>query len=198
MSLHALGDAPQLVPELHYMSSILYNYLITSRIQNNLQWCYFGDKGLKVDRVSVPRNFNPSLVPEGKEGLCVEVSCNEESLSWKEPARLDCVLEKFLLHTKLLKSLDHVQDYHIEHIRQTYPMYVLNYPRKLKTNFDWVNSKWENMTLIGRTGRFWYNNMDNSVAAALETAKLFLNDWQKGTLRHGDTYSVEDRYLKNS
>jgi len=195
MSLRSLGNAPELVPRLHYMSSIFFNYLTTAQIEQGFQWCYFGDKGSEIDRVSVPRNFNPQLVPQGKEGLCVEVSCNEDSITWKDPARLDCMLETFLLRTNLLNSLDQVEDYHVEHVHETYPLYVLNYPRKLKTIFDWVNAMWSNITLIGRTGRFWYNNMDNSIAASLKIAELFINDCQKGALQHGDAYSVEDRYL---
>jgi len=197
-SLRSLGNATESVPMLHYMSTVIFNYLTTSRIEQNFQWCYFGGKGLKIDRVSVPRNFNHRLVAQGKEGLCVEVSCNEESITWKDPARLDCVVETFLLRAKLLRSLDQVENYHIERIHETYPLYVLNYPRKLKANFDWVNTKWQNMTLCGRTGRFWYNNMDNSIDAALKTAGLFVDDYQRGSLRHGDSYSVEDRYLKDS
>ncbi len=85
MSLRSLGNATELVPRLHYMSTVIFNYLTTSQSKQDFQWCYFGGKGLKIDRVSVPRNFNQQLVPQGKEGLCVEVSCNEESITWKDP-----------------------------------------------------------------------------------------------------------------
>jgi len=196
MSLRSIGKAPEMVPRLHYMSSIFFNYLTSENIKQGFQWCYFGDKDATVDRISVPRNFNSALIPQGKEGLCVEVSCQENSHEWKDPARFDCVLETFLLKSDLISSLNQIDEYHVEHVHDTYPMYVLNYPRKLKTIFDWVNTTWSNMTLIGRTGRFWYNNMDNSIAAALKTSKMFIRDFQKGDLQHGDTYSAEDRYLE--
>ncbi|MFC1735913.1 FAD-dependent oxidoreductase [Candidatus Hydrogenedentota bacterium] len=195
-SLRSLGEAPDNVPQLHYMSTIFFNYLTSHQIDQGFQWCYFGDKNMEVDRICVPRNFSPALVPKGKEALCVEISSSEQSETWHDPARLDCVVETFLLRANLLKSLDSVIDYHVERVHETYPLYVLNYPRKLKIMFNWVNDTWGNMTLIGRTGRFWYNNMDHSIAASLDSAERFIEDYEKGALRNGETYSCEDRYLE--
>lgn len=193
--LRDLGRAPESVPRLHYMSTIFFNYLIRHPIPPDFQWCYFGSRQMEVSRVCVPRNFNPRLVPEGKETLCVELSCSEESEAWRNPARLDCVIETFLRRTGLLKSLDAVEEYHVERVHETYPLYVLNCPRKLRGVFDWVRGAFENLTLIGRTGRFWCNNMDHAIAASLVTGQRFLEDFEKGVLRPGETYAAEDRYL---
>ncbi len=195
-SLRTVGGAPVLVPKLHYMSTVLFNYLLNDQITQGFQWCYFGDAKMEVDRICVPRMFSPRLAPEGKEALCIEMVCPEHSEVWHDPTRLDCVVETFLLRAGLLKSLDSVENYHTERIRETYPLYTLNYPRKLRAFFDWVHSTWHNITLIGRTGRFWYNNMDHSIAASLETARRFLEDAEQGVLRPGDVYSAEDRYLE--
>ena len=150
---------------------------------------------MEVDRISVPRNFNPDIVPPGKEGLCIEVTCTEDSRWWTDPSRFDCVIESFMLHAGLMKSLDHVEDVHVERIRRTYPLYTLNYPRKLRAMFRWVNESWSNLALIGRTGRFWYNNMDHSIAASLQVADGFLADYQQGRLGRGPKYAAEDRHL---
>jgi hypothetical protein len=152
---------------------------------------------MEVDRVSVPRNFNSKLVPPGKEALCVEIVCTEDSKTWNDPTRLDCVVETFLLRAKLLDSLDHVEEYHIERVHDTYPLYVLNYPRKLRAMFEWVHNKWKNITLIGRTARFWYNNMDHSIAASLKIGERFVEDIRKGILKEGSAYAAEDRYLNS-
>lgn len=194
-SLRELGDAPENVARLHYISTVLFNYVLDQKNGADFQWCYFGDGNMEVDRVSVPRNFNPRLVPQGKEGLCVEIACTEGSQTWRDPARLDCVIETFLTRAKLIRSLDSVDRYHIEHVLDTYPLYALNYPRKLNNMFEWVRNTWINLTLIGRTGRFWYNNMDHSIEASLTVADRFIEDCRKGVLRDGDAYSVEDRHL---
>ena len=91
-----------------------------------------------------------------------------------------CVIETFMLHAKLIKSLDSIEDVHVERVRRTYPLYALNYPRKLRATFRWVGEAWKNLALLGRTGRFWYNNMDHSIAASIEVADRYLRDLNKG------------------
>ncbi len=193
--LCALGSTPEYVPHLHYISTVIFNYLVTDPLAQGFQWCYFGDSGMEVDRISAPRNFSPGNVPPGKEGLCIEAACTENSAAWEDPHRFDCVIETFLLRAKLLRSLDHVEDVHVERIRRTYPLYSLNYPRKLAAVFRWVNETWPNLALIGRTGRFWYNNMDHSIAASLKVADRYLEHSGKGIPVRGDLLAVEDRRL---
>lgn len=194
-SLRRVGGAPESVPRLHYMSTVLFNYVMRKSNPLEFQWCYFGDKAMSASRACLPKNFNPSLVPPGKDSVCVEISCSEDSAAWNDPARLDCVVETFLLHARILDSHDNVEEYQVERIHETYPLYVLNYPRKLKGMFDWVHHTWHNCSLIGRTGRFWYNNMDHSIGASLKIAPCFLEDWKNGTLRAGVSYEAEDRFL---
>ncbi len=193
--LHTVGKMPESVPQMHYISTILFNYLVSSHIPQGFQWCYFGDEDMEVDRISVPRNFNPNTVPKGKEALCIEITCEESSPFWQDPSRADCKVETFMLHANLINSLDCIEDVHIEKVRRTYPLYTLNYPRKLRATFEWVEAAWKNLALLGRTGRFWYNNMDHSIAASLQTAERFIEDYQKGTLQKNTRYSVEDRYF---
>ncbi len=195
-SLRTVGKAPLHLPRLHYMSAVYFNYVTDYPIDNTFQWCYFGGKDVEVDRVSVPRHFNPRLVPEGKEALCVEVCCLKDSPTWRNPTRMDCVVETFMRKVGLIKSLNNVVQLNIEKIQETYPLYTLNYIRKLNRNFMWVNETMPNLTLLGRTGRFWYNNMDHSIDASLRVAKLFGDDFKKGDVRGGEHYAVEDRYLE--
>jgi len=197
-ALRTIGGAPEAVPKLHYMSTVLFNYVTRKQVSPDFQWCYFGDKTMEASRACLPRCFNPALVPQGKEGICVEISCSEESAAWKDPARLDCVVETFLLHARMLDRLDDIEEYHVEHIHETYPLYVLNYPRKLRGVFSWVHDTWGNLSLIGRTGRFWYNNMDHSIEASLMVADRFLADRAAGVLKSGREYEAEDRYLEGS
>ena len=194
-ALCAAGKSPPSVPRMPYISTVLYNYLVSGHISQGFQLCYFGDADMEVDRISVPRNFNPDTVPPGKEALCIEVTCAEDSATWNEPSRYDCVIETFMLHAKLIKSLDSIEDVHVERVRRTYPLYALNYPRKLRATFRWVGEAWKNLALLGRTGRFWYNNMDHSIAASIEVADRYLRDLNKGALGASDAYSVEDRHL---
>lgn len=193
--LQEIGNASSNMYKMRYLSTILFNYIISDYSGHDFQWCYYGDSDMEVNRICLPRNFNPKNTPKGKESICVEVALsNENSDIWKDPSRLDWVIETFLLRAGLIKSLDNIDDLYIEKIKQTYPIYSLNYPRKLKSVFHWAENKWDNLALIGRTGRFWYNNMDHSIAASLETARRFIKDYKKGRLQKGERYSIEDRH----
>jgi protoporphyrinogen oxidase len=197
-TLRTIGRAPESVPKLHYMSTVLFNYVTRKHVSPEFQWCYFGDKTMEASRACLPRCFNPVLAPKGKEAICVEISCAEDSAVWQDPARLDCVVETFLLHARMLDSLDDVEEYHVEHVHDTYPLYVLNYPRKLRGMFTWTHDAWNNLSLIGRTGRFWYNNMDHSIEASLEVARRYVADKKAGVSRQGREYEAEDRYLEGA
>ncbi|MFH1791332.1 MAG: FAD-dependent oxidoreductase, partial [Candidatus Omnitrophota bacterium] len=54
-------------------------------------------------------------------------------------------------------------------IRDAYPVYTLDYARKLDIVMEDL-SRIKNLTLAGRTGLFWYNNMDDSIRNGLDVA----------------------------
>lgn len=47
-------------------------------------------------------------------------------------------------------------------VRETYPVYDRTYRERLASV-----APPENLTLLGRCGSFWYNNMDHSISQAL-------------------------------
>jgi hypothetical protein len=62
---------------------------------------------------------------------------------------------------------------HIERVPSTYPIYKLNYLDELTRTLRAV-AQWSNLLLAGRTGRFWYNNMDHSIGQGLTMADRIL------------------------
>ena len=53
-TLRAIGGAPESVPRLHYMSTVLFNYVTRKRVAPEFQWCYFGDKAMEASRACLP------------------------------------------------------------------------------------------------------------------------------------------------
>jgi protoporphyrinogen oxidase len=77
-----------------------------------------------------------------------------------------------LVKVGMLKSRRRVIDVKIERIKDSYPIYKRNYPEALDTARRDLAAV-ENLHLAGRTGLFWYNNMDHSMENAMQlTAKL--------------------------
>jgi protoporphyrinogen oxidase len=152
---------------LDYLSLLLYNYRVDHRPLIDYQWCYSGSKDIPFNRVSIPSLFNPSLVPEGKSGICVEVTCKRGDNKWNNPENIEPSIRDSLLELGLIKNKGSISGFNIEKVPNVYPVYTLDYSEKLKKASDIVRT-YKNIRLLGRTGTFWYNNMDHSIKAALD------------------------------
>ncbi len=161
------------LPNVEYLALVLANYLIDSPAQQMFQWCYFGTEESPVSRVAIPTMFNPDLSPEGKSGLCVELTCMEGDGLWNHPERMDVVIEEFLVKAKMVHRFNDFIDVKFERIPNAYPIYTLNYQRKINLISDALHN-FKNLLNFGRTGGFWYNNQDHSIAQAMEIAGYYM------------------------
>lgn len=160
---------------LGYLSLLLFNIELNRPPSRNYQWCYYGSKEVMFSRVTIPSLFNRNMAPQGKTGLCVEVTCREGDRGWNNPQSLVERVKKDLIKVGLIDQLKDIRNIHIEKISNAYPIYTLNYPRSLKEVRDNL-SKIKNLSLVGRTGLFWYNNMDDSIENGLELVRDIIWD----------------------
>jgi len=155
-------------PAVEYLSLVLYNYRLKTPCAVPYQWCYFGEAQIPFNRVSFPTRFNPKLAPTGCSGICVEVTCRTTDPLWSNPMDREPAIRKVLAGYGMILSDDSVEGVAIERVNDAYPVYrtgALDEVRRF-TNEIPVS----NLTLSGRTGGFWYNNMDNSISEALRLA----------------------------
>src|SRR5512133_1641572 len=156
-------------PNLEFLPLLLFNYEISGRPLVDYQWCYYGDENVPFNRVSMPISFNPALAPVGKTGICVEVT-GDVAESAEES--LDRTIRKALLDVGLVANIDVITTVHVERIANAYPVYRLNYQDEMRKVAASVEA-FDNVELLGRTGSFWYNNMDHSIEDSLRLfAKL--------------------------
>jgi len=155
-------------PNLEYLNSVIYNIEINKRLKISDQWIYFGDRDLSFVRVSFPRNFDKNNVPFGKDSLCVEVTCKNDSWLWSKPDSIRERVISDLGRVKLCRPRD-IARIHIEKIADTYPIYKIDYLKEL-SDLRKKLSGFRNLTCLGRSGTFWYNNMDESIETALKFA----------------------------
>ena len=154
--------------DLQFLSTIFYNLEVAAPFRLPYQWTYFGGDEV-FSRVSAPAAFAPTMAPPGASSLCVEVTCREGDERWAEPGALTGAIVADLVRTRALDRADHVRQIHIERVRNTYPIYKLNYLRELQLALKSL-SRFSNLLMAGRCGRFWYNNMDHSIGQALTMA----------------------------
>ncbi len=168
-----LGHDP---PPLRYLSTILYNMEIDADVLQREQWIYYGGQDTVLSRVSITNEMADYMAPTGKSGLCVEVTGFEGKGHWENPDALIPELQSDLVRLKLVRSRADFSNVHVERVRDTYPIYDLDYKRSFAEASAMVKP-FENLKLLGRTGAYWYNNSDHSMKMALDMARHLL----KGT-----------------
>jgi protoporphyrinogen oxidase len=171
-NLHDLGRLlGEKLSHLEYLSTIFYNIVLRSRPRRNDQWIYYGDCDLQIVRVSIANNFAPYLIPEPWGGLIVEKTCRYQDKIWNNPAGLQSVIIDELMRVGLISSASDILSTMVEPVRDTYPVYHLNYRKGFSEIMATIKKCHPYITLLGRTGAFWYNNSDHSISLALKMAR---------------------------
>jgi protoporphyrinogen oxidase len=170
--------------DLEYLSTIFYNFEINKPDKFEFQWTYYGGDEI-FSRVSAPAVFARSMAPEGKSGLCVEMTCLQGSERWQDPGRYTQAIVEDLVRTGTIDSADDIIGVHIEAVPNTYPIYKLNYLQQLTGTLRALGA-YKNVLLAGRSGRFWYNNMDHSIGQGLTMADRMLRGEVLGEIDAAD------------
>ena len=163
-------DAPPV--DLEYLSTIFYNFEIARPDKFDFQWTYYGGDEI-FSRVSAPAVFARTMAPPGRSGLCVELTCLQGDERWQHPEAFTDAVVRDLVRTGTIDSAEDILGVHIEPVPNTYPIYKLNYLRQLTGTLRALG-EYKNLLLAGRSGRFWYNNMDHSIGQGLTMADKIL------------------------
>jgi protoporphyrinogen oxidase len=164
-----LGTPPV---DLEYLSTIFYNFEIARPDKFPFQWTYYGGDEI-FSRVSAPAVFADTMAPPGKSGLCVEMTCLRGDARWQAPERFTDAIVRDLVRTGTIDAATDILGVHIEPVVNTYPIYKLNYLQQLTGTLRALGA-YKNLLLAGRSGRFWYNNMDHSIGQGLTMADKIL------------------------
>lgn len=156
---------------LEYLNIITYNVKMKGQPKMDDQWIYYVDDDLIFNRLYNTVRFSPYKAPEGYYGLCVEVTCRNDSDIMKNPESIYNRVLEDLKKVQLIENDEEVVGISHELLYQAYPIYRVDYRTELRTAFDDINNRAENLTLAGRNGLFWYNNMDHSIENAFSTSK---------------------------
>jgi len=155
---------------LSFISTICYNFSMDAEPGIPYQWCYYGQENVVFNRLTIPVHFSPRAAPAGKCGVCAEVTCVEGDDIWERPDKLNDEVQRHLGKVRAIRSDDRIEGLYIERILNTYPVYKMGYREELaRVKLDL--SRFTNLKLLGRTGTFWYNNMDHSMKMAIDQVK---------------------------
>ena len=138
-------------------------------------WIYVQDAGVKMGRIQVFNNWSPYLVKDVENSVWIglEYFCNEGDAFWNMSTK-DCV--KFavreLLKMGVISGVKDVLDVHRERVKKAYPAYFDTY-EEIGRLVAWLDG-FENLFCVGRNGQHRYNNMDHSMATAMEAVDNIL------------------------
>jgi len=162
-------------PNLDYLGLLIFNVCAEYDVPREYQWCYYGADDIVFNRVSIPRFFSEKTAPKGTTGLCAEVTCMKDDARWNHAERLTDWVVDDLIRVGMLPNRKVVHDVYVERIEDSYPIYHKTYTRELEKARIALD-KYENLHLAGRTGMFWYNNMDHSIENAMQLCKRLLRN----------------------
>jgi len=144
--------------------------LNTPPLTNNT-WIYVPEKRFLFGRIQETALWEPSLAPEGKSGLILEIPCTQGDAVWEE--NLPSLAERCLADLKEL-GLDpgeQVLEVHDARTPEAYPVYHVGFERQVEVCLKAV-AKAENLLSTGRQGLFRYNNMDHSLEMGRRAASF--------------------------
>ncbi|MDD2702639.1 MAG: FAD-dependent oxidoreductase [Candidatus Omnitrophica bacterium] len=174
---HPPGDILRAARSLRFRShTALFITLDKPRASNN-QWIYFPDRGVAFGRVTEPKNWSAAMAPADKTSLLIEFFCWHGDEVWN--AAPEDLLERALpvLEKSGLAGKKEVMRYYVHREKYAYPVYDLHYKRTAETVKNYLGS-FKNLRLIGRSGRFRYNNMDHAMETGMLAARSILEDKQ--------------------
>jgi protoporphyrinogen oxidase len=94
---------------------------------------------------------------------------------WEHGEKLSDWIVEDLIKVGMIRDRKNVVDIKVERIPHSYPIYSENYPEELASMRQNLGS-FDNLHLAGRTGLFWYNNMDHSMENAFQLSRRLLKN----------------------
>ena len=132
-------------------------------------WIYVQDPGYKVGRLQIFNNWSPYLVKDVDDTVWIglEYFCEEGDDFWNmtdDEATRFAISE--LTRMGVINGAHEVLDSHRERVKKAYPAYFDTYD-EMPSVIDYLDS-FGNLYCVGRNGQHRYNNMDHSMATAIE------------------------------
>ena len=169
------ADVPESVitaaKSLNYRNHISVHVTIDKKLFDD-NWIYIHSPDLNMARIADFTNFSDDMSEKGKYPLTLEYFCFEEDKIWNQN---NSDIIDFAL--KELKSIfdEEFNVIHSEVSRnaKAYPVIETGYQEHIDVIKNWLAGL-HNITAVGRSGMFKYNNQDHAMATGLYAARTLL------------------------
>jgi len=169
------ADVPKSVinsaKSLNYRNHISVHVTIDKKLFDD-NWIYIHSPNLRMARIADFTNFSDEMSEKGKYPLTLEYFCFEEDEIWNQN-NSDII-------NFALKELRNIfdEEFNVIHSEvsrnaKAYPVIETGYQEHIDVIKNWLTGL-HNITAIGRSGMFKYNNQDHAMATGLYAARTLL------------------------
>ncbi len=161
---------------LKYRDGIFINLIINKEKISSDSWLYFPQPREEVifNRLVEFKNWGHKMAPADKTSLCADIACSQSDEIWRlsDQEIIQKVVDG-LVRVGLAKKED-VEEAFVVRLTYTYPIYHIGYKKDLDFVLDEIE-RLGRVSCVGRTGRFKYNNMDDSILQGFRMAEDIIN-----------------------
>lgn len=155
--------------KLCYRDLLVVNLICSNESVFPDNWIYVHSPEVKVSRIQNYKNWSSAVVPEqGKTTLGLEYFCSAKDDFWKKDDKE--IGSIAALELKYLGFNTTIEDSFVYRAPQAYPIYTLGYREAVGVLKEYLGL-FSNLALIGRAGRFQYDNMDSAIISGIDAAK---------------------------
>ncbi|MBT6232027.1 MAG: NAD(P)-binding protein [Nitrosomonadales bacterium] len=158
---------------LEYRNHISVHITVDKKLFDD-NWIYIHSPTLKMARIADFTNFSTEMSKEGEYPLTLEYFCFEEDEIWSQDNS-----EIIAFGLKELKSIfnEEFKVIHSDVSRnpKAYPVIKTGYEKDINIIKNWLATK-EDITAIGRSGMFKYNNQDHAMATGMYAVRNLLGE----------------------
>lgn len=159
------------VRSLKYRSHISVHITIDKKLFRD-NWIYIHSKNVNVARISDFTNFSNEMSPPETFSLTLEYFCYDNDKFYNEDSSK--IVEFAIKELKTIFPVEfNILHSAISKNRYAYPVIKTGFENEIKIIKNWLNNHNE-ITPIGRTGMFKYNNQDHAMATGIYAARKYL------------------------
>ena len=162
------------VGRISFRSLVVVSLMLNRQTVTDLTWLYFPGKDVPFGRIHEPTNWSPEMAPAGQSHLVAEYFCDRHDQTWNSTdQQLAATTAEHLQRLKFLDSSE-VIDSCVLRIPYAYPIFNVDYRQNLQVITDWLD-QFDNLQLIGRSGRYSYLNMDCAMESGIGAVEKILH-----------------------
>lgn len=176
MIIKLLGDAvPPKVQEaaraIRFRSMILVYLILGTDQFTEFDAHYLPELSIPISRMSEPKNYNATQLPEGRTVLCAELPCDPGEKWWgmsdEELGKLYC---EWLGQLGLPVTCE-VLGAETRRLSHAYPVYDIGYEKRFTVVDEWLSTI-DGLLVFGRQGLFAHDNTHHAFAMAYAVAEV--------------------------